>query len=98
MNSTLIQHWQFSYVCVALLVAVGATAVADHLRSGNPPVLVVRYGLAGLVGLGWPVAIVAVIQFWVIAVLAHRFSPAPATAARTGTAPAARFMLAAGSH
>ena len=98
MNSTLIQHWQFGYVCVALLVAVVATVITDHLRSGNPPALAIRCGTAGLVGIMWPLAMLGALQFSVIAMLAHRLSPAPAPLGVPVAEPEHRVLAAAGSR
>ncbi len=78
MNSTVIQHWQFSYLCVAFLVATAASVVSDQLRASDPPAPVVRFTAVGLIGALWPLAIVGFIQLWTIAKLAAWLRPAPA--------------------
>ena len=95
MNGILIQHWQFGYAGMALLVAGVATVVEDHLRSGNPPGLAVRCGAASLAGVAWPLAIIGVVEFWAIAMLVHRLSPTPSPSA---AGPAPRELVGAGSH
>ena len=93
MNSTVIQHWQFGYACVAFLVAVAAPLVADRLRAGEPPALTIRCAAAGLVGALWPFALLGAAQIWVIAVLADRLSPP-----QTTVEPAPQLLAAVGSH
>ena len=93
MNSTLIQHWQFSYLCVASLVAVAAVVAVDHLRAPDPPDLPARWVAASIAGVLWPVMIVGLVQFWSISTVVDRARPAA-----TATRPAPRSPMPVGSH